>query len=292
MKKIENSFKLLTLISLLVFTVSCNYKQKPTDKIDRFALVTRHNVVNNDFDSLSSLSVGNGAFAFTVDATGLQTFPEIYENGICLGTQSEWGWHSFPNIENYRLEETYQYFNVEGRKIPYAVQWNEPGRKQDAANYFRMNPHRLQLANFGFALFNADKSKVEVAEIKNKNQNLNLWEGLIESSFEIENEKIDVSTCVHPEKDLVEVEISSKRISKGLVGLKLSFPYPSGNWGDNASDWKNASLHQSEIIDKTENSAIFKHKIDSTIYFTELKWSGKAKMTELEPHIFILQPET
>ncbi|MBK6285613.1 MAG: hypothetical protein IPF54_25740, partial [Draconibacterium sp.] len=148
-----------------------------------------------------------------------------------LGTQSEWGWHSFPNTENYRLEETYQYFDVESRKVPYAVQWNEPGRKQDAANYFRMNPHRLQLANFGFALFNADKSKVEVGEIKNINQNLNLWEGLIESSFEIENEKIDVSTCVHPEKDLVEVEINSKRISKGLVGLKLSFPYPTGNWG-------------------------------------------------------------
>ncbi len=292
MNRIENSFKAVLLIFLLTPIFSCNSPLKKQDKIDRFALVTRHNVFNTEFDSLSSLSVGNGEFAFTVDATGLQTFPELYEKGVCLGTQSEWGWHSFPNTEDYRLEETYQYFDVEGRKVPYAVQWSEPGRKQDAANYLRMNPHRLQLANLGFALFNADKSKVGAGEIKNINQNLNLWEGLIESSFEVENEKIDVSTCVHPEKDLVEVEISSKRISKGLVGLKLSFPYPTGNWGDNASDLKNDSLHQSEIIGKTDNSAIFKHEIDSTIYFTELKWSGKAKLTELEPHIFILQPET
>ena len=292
MKFITSIIKPVLLISIVIVIISCNSEQKQTFIIDRFSIVTRHNVINNEFDSLSSLSVGNGKFAFTVDATGLQSFPEIYEKGVCLGTQSEWGWHSFPNTENYSLEETYQYFDVEDREIPYAVQWNEPGRKQDAANYFRINPHRLQLANFGFELLNADKSKVEIGGIKNINQKLSLWEGLIESSFDVENEKIDVSTCVHPVKDLVAVEIKSRRISKGLIGLKLSFPYPTGNWGDNASDWKNDSLHQSEIVNKTENSAIFKHQIDTTIYFTELKWSENAILKELEPHIFFLQPET
>ncbi len=292
MKRYEKILQLCFPVFIITTLTACSSSEKSFVKIDRFALITRHNVFNNEFDSLSSLSVGNGKFAFTVDATGLQTFPELYENGVCLGTQSEWGWHSFPNTENYRLEETYQYFEVEGRKIPYAVQWNEPGRKQDAANYFRINPHRLQLASFGFELLNDDKSKVEAVEIRNINQNLNLWQGLIESSFEVENDKIEVSTCVHPEKDLIAVEINSQRISKGLIGLKLSFPYPTGNWGGDASDWKNVSLHQSEIIKRTENSAIFKHEIDTTIYFAELKWSDNAKLQELEPHIFILQPET
>lgn len=292
MKQFENISFSVFLVFLSALIISCSSEKKQPFKIDRFALVTRHNVIIDDFDSLSSLSVGNGEFAFTVDATGLQTFPELYEKGVCLGTQSEWGWHSFPNTENYRLEETYKYFDIEGRKIPYAIQWNEPGRIQDAANYFRVNPHRLQLANFGFELINADKTKVEAGEIQCINQNLNLWEGWIKSSFEIENEMIDVSTCVHPEKDLVAVEISSQRISKGLIGLKLGFPYPTGNWGDNASDWKNGSLHQSGIVNKTENSAIFKHQIDTTIYFAELKWSENAELKEPEPHIFILQPET
>ena len=152
-------------IFILLITFCTNQKQ--SEKIDRFALVNRHNVQVNSIDSLTSLSVGNGAFAFTVDATGLQTFPEKYENGVPLGTMSEWGWHSFPNTENYSLDETYNYYEVEGREIPYAVQWNEPGRKQDAANYFRMNPHRLQLASFGFELLNADKSKARPNEIQN-----------------------------------------------------------------------------------------------------------------------------
>ena len=75
-------------------------------KIDRKALVTRHNVKNTSIDTLASLSVGNGAFAFTVDATGLQTFPEKYQKGVPLGTQSEWGWDSYKNTNNYKFSET------------------------------------------------------------------------------------------------------------------------------------------------------------------------------------------
>ena len=44
--------------------------------IDRRALVDRHAPVLRGFDTGSPLSVGNGEFAFTVDATGLQTFAE------------------------------------------------------------------------------------------------------------------------------------------------------------------------------------------------------------------------
>ena len=61
------------------------------NKIDRKAVVTRHNPHITSIDSLASLTVGNGGFAFTVDATGLQTFPEKYSNGVPLGTMSDWG---------------------------------------------------------------------------------------------------------------------------------------------------------------------------------------------------------
>ncbi len=57
--------------------------------IDRKAVVRRHTIHINKADSLSSLSVGNGKFAFTVDVTGLQSFPAFYKGGVPLGTQSE-----------------------------------------------------------------------------------------------------------------------------------------------------------------------------------------------------------
>lgn len=86
-----------TFVVVILFETACSSVNRDSEKIDRFALVNRHNIQITDFDSLNSISVGNGKFAFTVDATGLQTFPLIYDNGVCLGTQSEWGWHSFPD---------------------------------------------------------------------------------------------------------------------------------------------------------------------------------------------------
>src|SRR5437763_6690880 len=65
--------------------------------IDRRAVVSRHNPTLHDFDVRSPLSVGNGEFAFTADATGLQTFRRLYESALPLSTQSQWGWHTSPN---------------------------------------------------------------------------------------------------------------------------------------------------------------------------------------------------
>ena len=85
--KMRNCFYSLCIL----FVTACGAeKQTP---IDRESLVMRNNPHVTAFDSLSSLSVGNGEFAMTVDATGLQTFPEIYEKGIplaisCLGSMS------------------------------------------------------------------------------------------------------------------------------------------------------------------------------------------------------------
>lgn len=93
------SFIIATLLGSMV------HAQSP---VNRKQLVQRHNVKVNRIDSLASLSVGNGKFAFTADATGFQSFPETYSNGIVLGTQSEWGWNSFENKANYKIEESYK----------------------------------------------------------------------------------------------------------------------------------------------------------------------------------------
>ncbi|MDM8174295.1 hypothetical protein QT327_07975 [Olivibacter sp. 47] len=155
------------LTCCLIGILSCNQKQtKKNDSIDRKAVVTRHNVVNESIDSLSSLTVGNGEFAFTVDVTGLQTFPLLYEKGVALGTQSEWAWDSFKNEKNFRFEETLKSydFNNEGRDAKYSVQWKEPQRNKEATDWFRENAHRLQLGNIGFELYkkmvNAQKQKI------------------------------------------------------------------------------------------------------------------------------------
>jgi hypothetical protein len=71
------SFILLCFFSQLTFA---------QPRINREEVVKRHNIHITKADSLSSLTVGNGQFAFTVDVTGLQSFPGYYEKGVALGT--------------------------------------------------------------------------------------------------------------------------------------------------------------------------------------------------------------
>ena len=105
------------IISALIFNLfSCQTRIQQVP-IDRYALVNRHNILVKAFDPLASLTVGNGNFAFTTDITGLQTFFREYEGGVSLGTQSNRGWHTIPNSENYQIAETYLYHEVDGSQV-------------------------------------------------------------------------------------------------------------------------------------------------------------------------------
>lgn len=88
--KLRKIILLVVACLIIFFPFSCTDKVE-IQHINRFELVNRHNVVLNHIDTLGSLSVGNGDFAYTADITGMQTFPEAYERGVSLGTQSNWG---------------------------------------------------------------------------------------------------------------------------------------------------------------------------------------------------------
>jgi hypothetical protein len=116
-KLVSYNKKVIVLVKIVVafvffLTGVCAYSQQ---RIDRRALVERHTIIVNKADSLSSLSAGNGRFAFTVDVTGLQSFPEAYASGVPLGTESEWGWHSFIDTAGYKREEALKTYHLNGR---------------------------------------------------------------------------------------------------------------------------------------------------------------------------------
>ena len=90
--------------------------------MDRYRIVARHNVRRTSADPLEPLTVGNGEFAFTADVTGLQTFPSFHADGMRLGTQAQWAWHTAPNPESYALEESFEdHSTAAGRSVPYST---------------------------------------------------------------------------------------------------------------------------------------------------------------------------
>ncbi len=258
--------------------------------IDRRALVLRHSVINEKADPLSALSVGNGGFAFTADITGLQSFPEYYEKGIALGTESEWGWHSFMDSGRYRFDETLKEYPIHGREISYAVQWSDPERNKRAADWFRVNPHRLQLGNIGFELIKKDGTHAIIQDITGVYQELNMWTGEISTRFTLEGVPVEVITLAHPDQDIVAVRVRSPLIGAGRLLIRLRFPYPTAAFADAGDDWQQEDRHRSTILDSNSSGALLEHSLDTTHYFVAWAWSGKAHLRQRQPHYFLLTP--
>ena len=276
------------LVFSFLFLILVAYSQK----IDRKALVQRHNVKVNKIDTLSSLTIGNGRFACTVDATGLQTFPVEYSKGIPLGTQSEWGWHSFIDTIGYKREEALRTYHLNGRDITYMVQWNTPERNKAAANWYRQNPHRLQLGSFGFELIKRDGTLATVMDIRDISQELDLWTGEIRSTFTFESVPVIVFTCAHATDDAISVRVHSPLISEGRLRFKMRFPYPTGQWTDEGANYDNAGRHTSQIFSSNQNGGAVEHILDDTRYQVYFRWNSRGAIREKRRHYFVVSPLT
>lgn len=265
-----------TLLSvLLLFSLSLT-----AQNINRKLVVKRNNPHVESMDSLNSLSVGNGGFAMTVDGTGLQSFPKSYSKGVPLGTMSDWGWHSFANPENYQPEESWRYYDFgRGRKEPYAIQVKDNKRAKAAGDWYRVNPHRLHLGTLGLSL-GADPK-----QIKQIDQTLNMWEGMIKSSFIYKGKAYQVETTCDPVLDMIATHIQSK----GTIAVDVRFAYPTGGHCDDACDWTKDKLHSTTLVAQTSNSAVLKRIIDETVYFVMLRWQGAAKLKQKGKNFYQLQ---
>src|SRR5687768_15699862 len=234
------------------------------NRIDRKVLVERHKVVNTSADTWASLTVGNGKFAFTVDATGLQTFAVAYQNGVPLGTQSEWGWNSFKDTVGYKREEALRAYNLNGREISYLVQNSSAGgRGKEAADWFRSNPHRLQLGNLGFEILKKDGNPVNINDLQNIHQELNPWTGEIRSNFSIEGAPVEVITYGHGTEDAVAARVQSDLIKEGRLKVRLRLPYPTAQWSDYGTNYTNHDKHKSSIQSSNATSAIVRHQLQT-----------------------------
>ncbi len=259
-------------------------RRRVAARIDRRALVRRHNPLIRALDPLAPLSVGNGEFAFTADLTGLQTFPREYENAMPLCTLSQWGWHTAPSgldLKTLRLTP----FDTQGRPVGYAV--SSDGQK-DLYNWLRENPHRLHLGQLGLRLLRRDGSEAQIADITGSEQQLDLWTGVITSRFEFEGVPVTVKTAVHPAQDVLAVTIESKLISAGRLAVRGVFPY--GSPSMQAADWGQPRKHQTAILRRTPAGVELRRTLDADEYFAALRWSGTAVFSTPEAHTFVLEP--
>ena len=273
--------RFLLFFLLLAFTATAA-------PIDRQALVTRHNVVLTNFDVSNPLSVGNGGFCFTVDATGLQTFPEAFEKTTPLGTLSDWGWHTFPNTNHWSIDTFHfkEFPDLNGRLVPYA---DVPGNKMTPEiKWLRENPHRLDLGQIGFVLKHADGSPATTNDLTDIHQKLDLWNGKIESHFKFDGEPVDVETVCNPGPDEVGVRVTSPLIKQQRLAIQIHFPYGTGDV--KTADWSQPDAHETVLRQPDSNLADFYRKLDNDTYFASAYWSKGATLTTVAKHQFEIVP--
>ncbi|HYX09245.1 MAG TPA: hypothetical protein VE912_21100 [Bacteroidales bacterium] len=281
----------LIFLFLAVIWLQCSDSAN-SEAIDRKALVTRHNITVHGFDSLASLSVGNGNFAFTTDLTGLQTFYQEYEKGVPLGTQSNRGWHTFPDTAGYRRSETLKYWEVQGRSVSYRDQLSEPTHAKNACNYFRENPQRLHLGMIGLVLVKMNGEEAQLTDIKNATHHLDLWTGEVTSNFEFEGKPVKVTVYCHQDRDLISARIESPLISEGKLGISWKFSAPLAVSFSPGYDFASPDMHQSVLEKLSSNEVMISRSIDTTRYQVAISWKGNANIIETGQHVFRLQPQS
>ncbi|MDQ8735602.1 glycoside hydrolase family 65 [Paenibacillus sp. LHD-38] len=262
--------------------------------INRKSLVRRHNPMIKGFDPLSSLTVGNGNYAFTVDATGLQTFPELYENGgVALGHLSNWGWHTTPNPIGYDTEKFPKTFykTLNGRTVGYP--YMPHNHTSEEYKWLRFNHHRLHLGAVKFLLTLPSGEPALPENLQDIDQLLDLWTGVISSKFSLTGETAAVITCCHPEEDVIAIRVKSGLMSKGNLKLVLRFPYGSEAFGGSGAVWDRPNAHRTEIQASTDRSIRFRRTLDQNEYFVSAQWSnGRLENDTDDPHFFVLTPTT
>lgn len=259
-------------------------------KIDRKTVVSRHNVHLSEADSLNSLTVGNGRFAMTVDVTGLQTFPDFYENGVPLGTLSEWAWYSYPAQREYRIEETMVDIESHGRKVPYARQHPSDTEAGKAGNYLRQNPHRMHLAKLRFQFVKEDGSLAELSDIQSIDQTLDVWTGEIHSQYVIEGNPVSVITFCDQNTDKISVKVESELVKEGKLKVNIAFPEPLDIWKYGGNTFSEGE-GQTEAT-QTENGLEIKSPVEGHNYQTLVNSSDEIKVGNKNYSSISLSPDT
>ncbi len=248
--------------------------------IDREALVTRHNL---EVTKPGAMQVGNGEFAFTADVTGLQSLGDA-----C--TMSQWGWHSTPlpagqTISDFQWTPKQTYG---GRSVEYMIGAGDP-----ISQWLYANPHRLNLGRIGFCRQAKGRAPLKASDIVHPRRTLDLWNGFLNSQFELDGQPVRVELCCHPELDAVAVRIQSPLLASSRLAVELAFPYPDLKEFGGRGDWSKPGAHETQMTTVAPTRADFSRKLDGTEYHVGLSFAPGASVRERkgEKHRYVLSSE-
>lgn len=260
-------------------------------RIDRRALVTRHNPSFTTIDPSSPIMVGNGDIAFTVDITGLQTFESEYSSLVPLMTQAQWAWHSFPNPRGYTLEDALVPIDVRGqtRRYAYLADWSQT--EKPAIAWLRENPHRFSLGRVSLHLLSKSGAPAAFSDISDTHQRLDMWSGTLTSRFTFEGREVAVETRVHPQLDMLIVTLTSELLEERRLAIDLKFPGVAAQLNPNPADWDHPDRHRTTMTEARPREIAFARELDATRYYVRASADVDIASARVGRHHYRLTPK-
>jgi hypothetical protein len=233
--------------------------------IDRYTLISRHNPRYARMDTEAPLSVGNGAFCFTADVTGLQSLTGLYTR-CPLCTMAEWGWHSYPGAPKDDSALRLEPFDTYGRTVGYATRHEG---QEDLFYALRQSAHKVNLARVGFRLDGEELSGVESVC-----QTLDLWRGALTSSFRLTGQPVLTETLAAPGEDALCVRVTSPLLASGRLSVSVAFPY--GSHKMSGGDFSLPGRHRTALTGQEPGFASLSREMDDLRYAVDALAGGGA----------------
>jgi hypothetical protein len=291
--------------------------------IDRQEVVTRHAPSLQSINTSEVAVLGNGAFALSVDVTGLQTLNTTF-SGVSppgkklphwdvyfpLVTSADWAWHSTPPPKPGSAADPFappgvgkfwDRWRVSSNRTTMHESWyataihmegTVDSDAEEAVAWRSENPHRLGLGQIALRKLDpaGNTLSIDAHDIGAVNQTLDLWAGEALSRFNLNGTPIEVRTAVHGEADMVAVKANSTLISEGLLGVALSFA--AGTSAKPAMNWTDPDSHQTEVLSSNTTSALIRRTLDYDQYLVRVSWSSSSfELRRVGPHAFVVAPK-
>ncbi|KAK7054661.1 hypothetical protein VNI00_003124 [Paramarasmius palmivorus] len=219
---------------------------------------------------------------------------------------SSWGWKNDSLPEGTTLQDLEDYRGVEwlnhGRPVQYEFSDKNFifGSDDPIEQWLMSNPNRVNLGRIGLLFRGDDGTPLNVteAQLEDTSQELDLWTGILTSTFIFDNTPVTVKTVSAQSNDVVGFTITSPLLEKGKLGVFLDFPWNDGKAmfsGPFVGNWDAASNHTTTLnTNYTRNiQAEITHTLDSSVFFTFLGGDEfSISRDSVSSHRFTLQPST
>ena len=173
-----------------------------------------------------------------------------------------------------------------GRNISYDIPDPE---LPEVSQWLIGNPNRVNLGRIGLRYQN---QTLTADQISDTHQELDLWNGVITSTFIAHGSQVKVVTQGDFDSDAVSFEIESELIKSGELTVELDFPYPPIHTEDYKFEvfvgvYDFPANHTTDIVrGPDKNTVHIWHKMQQTSYFVNLRWPEKfpLNLEKLEPN--------